>query len=139
RGVENFGWEGAAYSRLASIKLYTQANPSTVVKEVRLAHDTSQSNRLTLKAIDFYGVNSAASTPGYKFEYAGTVGGTSPNALKIDDFGYFDTVGRGASPYNTNTVDGSSWSLTKMVLPTGGWEEYVYDNDEIAAGENVPY
>ena len=99
--------------------------------------------RTTLKKVRFQDA-SGAELPGYSFAYASLnpqhpfvkTGTSNPvEWLGMDDYGYYN----GGTTYSTSdpqidsdTLDAHAWSLSKITYPTGGYERFVYGNDQIA-------
>jgi len=95
--------------------------------------------KLTLKRVQFIGRNDVKIFPDYKFEY-----GYNPdyNMYHYDAWGYYTPNGT-SSLYShkpsSSDQHASAWSLTNIVLPTGGSIDVSYARDTYAsiAGEAV--
>lgn len=121
--------------------------------------DANSNCRLRLDAVTFRGddwqsPDVGSILPGYRFEYEEqVVENVGANDLDekgnyVDDFGYYNT-----DLYNNGTDahinDAKAWSLKKIVYPTGGEIDVVYENDfinlpvnslgDLALGNYLPY
>jgi RHS repeat-associated protein len=120
--------------------------------------------KLTLKGIEFYGAE-GGKMPGYQFDYAYNPS-VKYQERWFDAFGYYNTAkvtqksGSFFDPFGNmddsqsgqiyghswgeykgeeENYDGSAWSLTKITYPTGGSEEYYYQNDVISTDKLYLY
>ncbi len=136
--------------RLDTIILH-EYNTSTQLKKVKLVSDYSLAKfeprsggpgnyndpypygKLTLREIQNLDTQDSIISR-HKFEYNGFNPGwvAHKSYHYYDGFGYYnDQNGMDAEAgIDSNTVDGTAWCLSKIIYPTGGWEEYRYENDK---------
>jgi len=129
------------YKRLYSILLKNKSG--LIIKKVTLEQDFSlapgifsdpDTGKLTLKGINFESYN-GGKLPGYKFEY-----GDNPKwdyrkqNHYYDGFGYYNSNATPREGIDDNPDDAEAWSLKRITYPTGGSEEYEYENDKIDNG-----
>jgi hypothetical protein len=99
---------------------------------------SGKEGKLTLRRVQVYGKNGAKVFPDYKFEYANN---PDYNVNYWDGWGYYNPSGTSSmSSHKASDVDahGAAWSLTKIVLPTGGSVAMDYERDTYAAIAGQP-
>ena len=142
RTAENFALferQANLYSKLTEIKLFAVGS-STVLQKINVTssprfegQSSSESPRLALDSLKIVGKGGTdTSYPPYKFEYFPREG----TNFSKDDFGYYNHSGL---DFDSNTTDGRSWSLKRIVYPEGGFDEFAYENDLVTSGEAVDY
>lgn len=150
RNVENLpGWERPAYAKLTGISLYAGGTLGTSCtgtpirhaqlsnpEELRSESASGSSDRPALRSISSTGQGGSLE-PGYAFEYYPLLGGTALDDSRMDLFGFYDPNGGYTGGYDAGCGvgeacnDGASFSLKKVVYPSGGSDEFEYQNDQI--------
>ncbi len=135
--------------------------PDHLIKEVRLGFDNTLhcspatcagANPTHTTLSEVYEIDRAGNAlPGYSFDYGANVPGWNPDPEELQDFystgntihaisDHFRYFNRGGGePYDhvgrhyfdTDATDARAWSLRKVTFPTGAWEQYDYENDQI--------
>src|SRR5690606_19802459 len=119
----------------------------TTLKGVRV-EDPTGANESYAYSFDYSSINPA--DPFHEYAYHEVVNqyGTCHPWRRVDDYGYYNNpyteplvscFGGMSSGIDDNTDDAAAWSLTKVIYPTGGWEEYEYENDEVEQNAAVSY
>jgi hypothetical protein len=90
---------------------------------------TGKGGKLTLKRLQFFGANSVKLFPDYKFDYSSN---PSYARNKWDGWGFYSSYGSSRTITHTASpidADGYAWSLTDILLPTGGTIKIEYERD----------
>lgn len=126
------------YKSLSNIELYTKDN--ILVKKIQLSQDYNiaqatpgtGNGKLRLSALRFFS-HSGEEMPGYNFEYINNAPWINDSYWHYyDGLGYYNTQGLGVMETDDDKTDAQEWSLKKIIFPTGGWQEFQYENDHIA-------
>ncbi len=90
--------------------------------------------KLTLKSLTFGGKGGKVAVPAYRFAYG------SPNPSygeqKWDRWGMYKSDGAFGNHVKTNPNDVTAWSLTDIILPTGGQIKMEYESDRYSYVQN---
>jgi len=114
------------HRRLDRIKLYRN-DSSTAIKTIEFEYavgDDRLIEKTTLLGITEWNEGQTQSIPGHRFEYYDNgefwdIYRNDPSFYYRDDFGFL------------KGIDNSKfWSLSKIIYPTGGYDEFDYENDD---------
>lgn len=103
-------------------------------QDYELGKGTTIDGKLTLKSVSLKDNQNTENIPLYRFEYDGVDNPFWRSDLHMayyDGYDFYNSNYGPAYGIDDDTNDGSAWSLTKVIYPSGGWEEYSYENDYI--------
>ncbi|MDZ4699133.1 MAG: RHS repeat-associated core domain-containing protein [Rhodothermales bacterium] len=134
-------YEEGHFQELNTITLAARSAPTTIIQKVEpitsKLHQSPEEKRLSLDGIKIYGKSSDASMPAYAFTYWGSCH-TTITGDHDDWFGFChqDT----SDVFNTGSNNaGRAWSLKRITYPTGGYDEFDYEDDAILSTETAPF
>jgi hypothetical protein len=151
--------EGGSVFRLKEIKLYTRPSfPQTPIKTIKFEHDSSLckklynqagEGKLTLKKLWFeYGRSARGQLNPYQFTYSAKNpdynihnydrwGNFKPNSPFVDNSHFPYSI---QDPARKGEIDenASAWSLTQILLPSGGQIIVDYESDDYAYVQHQP-
>lgn len=142
RSGEDFAlYENGHFQVLNTITLAARSAPATVIQKVETItsnlHQSPEEKRLSLDGIKIYGKASDASMPAYAFTYWGSCNPTI-TSNHDDWFGFCHQ--NAADVFNAGSnIDGRAWSLKRITYPTGGFDEFDYEDDTILSTETAPF
>ncbi|MDN4167084.1 hypothetical protein QWY31_16355 [Cytophagales bacterium LB-30] len=138
-------WQNAGQNGTLVTNVLNQSlNGVDFTHDYTLAQQTPNSSasnkgRLTLASINFRGNGFRSYMPSYRFAY-----NFNPQygEYKYDNWGLYNSQGTSAEnshDVSTNPIDGSAWSLTSIISPTGGEIAIEYERDNYTSVSNVAY
>ncbi|MEZ4699784.1 MAG: polymorphic toxin type 50 domain-containing protein [Rhodothermales bacterium] len=134
-------YEEGHFQKLTQITLAARSAPSTTLQKVETItsalHASPDEPRLSLDGVKIYGKNNDATLPAYAFTYWGACT-SSVTAAHADWFGFCNAGTADIFNLGVNN-DGRAWSLKRITYPSGGWDQFDYEDDSLLSTETVPF